>query len=82
MFNHRKAVHLVADGLPALKKAIVKEYAASPRIVRSIFRPPAGFIAPGPDRLVRQDNSALDSKSNSSIMSRKLNCRRSSALRI
>jgi transposase len=29
MFNRRKAVHLVVDGLPAHKKAIVKEYVAS-----------------------------------------------------
>jgi hypothetical protein len=29
MFNRRKAVHLVVDGLPTHKKAIVKEYVAS-----------------------------------------------------
>ena len=28
-FNRRKAVHLVVDGLPAHKKAIVKEYVDS-----------------------------------------------------
>jgi transposase len=28
-FNRRKAVHLIVDGLPAHKKAVVKDYAAS-----------------------------------------------------
>jgi transposase len=29
MFNRKKAVHLVVDGLPAHKKAVVKDYIAS-----------------------------------------------------
>ncbi len=29
MFNRMKAVHLIVDGLPAHKKAIVKDYIAS-----------------------------------------------------
>jgi transposase len=52
MFNRRKAVHLVVDGLPAHKKAIVKEYVASTQGKLTLHFLPGYAPDLNPDELV------------------------------
>ena len=52
MFNRRKAVHLVVDGLPAHKKAIVKEYVASMQGKLTLHLLPGYAPDLNPDELV------------------------------
>jgi transposase len=52
MSNRRKAVHLVVDGLPAHKKAIVKEYVASTRGKLTLHFLPGYAPDLNPDELV------------------------------
>jgi transposase len=52
MFNRKKAVHLVVDGLPAHKKAIVKEYVASTQGKLTLHFLPGYAPDLNPDELV------------------------------
>ena len=52
MFNRKRAVHLIVDGLPAHKKAIVKEYVASTRGKLTLHFLPGYAPDLNPDELV------------------------------
>jgi len=52
MFNRRKAVHLVVDGLPAHKKAVVKQYVASTQGKLTLHFLPGYAPDLNPDELV------------------------------
>ncbi|WP_206001735.1 IS630 family transposase [Paraburkholderia aromaticivorans] len=52
MFNRKKPVHLIVDGLPAHKKAIVKDYVASTQGKLSLHFPPGYAPDLNPDELV------------------------------
>lgn len=52
MFNRRKAVHLIVDGLPAHKKAVVKDYVASTRGKLTLHFLPGYAPDLNPDELV------------------------------
>jgi transposase len=52
MFNRKKAVHLIVDGLPAHKKAIVKDYVASTRGKLTLHFLPGYAPDLNPDELV------------------------------
>jgi transposase len=52
MFNRKKAVHLIVDGLPAHKKAIVKDYVASTKGKLTLHFLPGYAPDLNPDELV------------------------------
>jgi transposase len=52
MFNRRKAVHLIVDGLPAHKKAVVKDYIASTQGKLTLHFLPGYAPDLNPDELV------------------------------
>jgi transposase len=52
MFNRRKAVHLIVDGLPAHKKAVVKDYVASTQGKLTLHFLPGYAPDLNPDELV------------------------------
>lgn len=52
MFNRKKAVHLIVDGLPAHKKAVVKDYVASTRDKLTLHFLPGYAPDLNPDELV------------------------------
>jgi transposase len=53
MFNRKKAVHLTVDGLPAHKKAVVKDYVASTQGKLTLHFLPGYAPDLNPDELVR-----------------------------
>jgi transposase len=52
MFNRRKAVHLIVDGLPAHKKAVVRDYVASTQSELTLHFLPDFAPDLNPDELV------------------------------
>ncbi|KVW79514.1 hypothetical protein WK99_03195 [Burkholderia ubonensis] len=52
MFNRKKAVHLIVDGLPVHKKAIVKDYVASTEGTLTLHFLPGYAPDLNPDELV------------------------------
>ena len=52
MFNRKKAVHLIVDGLPAHKKAVVKDYVASTQGKLTLHFLPGYAPDLNPDELV------------------------------
>ena len=52
MFNRKKPVHLIVDGLPAHKKAVVKDYVASTQGKLTLHFLPGYAPDLNPDELV------------------------------
>jgi transposase len=52
MFNRKKAVHLIVDGLPAHKKTVVKDYVASTQGKLTLHFLPGYAPDLNPDELV------------------------------
>lgn len=52
LFNRRKAVHLIVDGLPAHKKAVVKDYVASTQSKLTLHFLPGYAPDLNPDEMV------------------------------